>query len=118
MMLKIQIKRIYDEYAESDGYRILVDRLWPRGIAKDKAKIDEWNKTLPPSTELRKAFNHQPELFEQFKEAYVKELATHIDDIMRVAKIAETRTVTLLYGRKDPQVNHAIVLKEFILSKA
>ena len=117
-MLDIRIKRVYDDFAESDGYRMLVDRLWPRGISKENAHIDEWNKTLPPSTELRKEFNHQSDLFEKFKVAYRKELAEHMDEIVRVAHLAEDKRVTLLYGAKDPTINHAVVLLNFIKSHA
>lgn len=114
MKLQIHIKRIYESYDSADGYRILIDRLWPRGIAKAEAHLDEWNKEVAPSTALRKAFNHQADRFEEFKVAYKKELDAHQDDVIRIMHIAEDKPVTLLYGAKDPKINHAIVLLTYI----
>ncbi|HLW49843.1 MAG TPA: DUF488 domain-containing protein [Sphingobacteriaceae bacterium] len=108
--MKIKIKRVYDPWDESDGYRILIDRLWPRGLKKESLKLDEWAKNLAPSTELRKWFNHQPELFDEFAQKYHVELQQHEKDLDRVVKIAKTQSVTLLYAASDPNFNQAVAL--------
>lgn len=113
-MNTIQIKRIYEERLPSDGYRILVDRLWPRGLTKEKAYIDEWNKNIAPSAELRKWFHHQPEEFEQFSKLYKQELSTHEQELKRLKEIAGNQPLTLLYAARDTQVNHARVLEEVL----
>ena len=113
----LQIKRIYEEYSESDGYRILVDRLWPRGISKERAHLDMWAKDITPSTDLRKEFNHEQKKFEWFKEKYLEELNKNsyfAEFIKLIANKLKEENVTLLYGAKSPTVNHAIILKDFI----
>lgn len=110
----IQIKRVYDDPSESDGYRILVDRIWPRGVSKEEAKLDEWNKDLAPSTELRKWFDHDPDKFEDFSKEYEKELEYNTADLKNLHDKAKNQTVTLLYGAKDTKCNQAVVLKEVI----
>ncbi|MGX6444888.1 DUF488 domain-containing protein [Neobacillus sp. K501] len=114
-MPEIFLKRVYDPYDETDGYRILVDRLWPRGISKENARLSEWMKEIAPSPDLRKWFCHKPELFEEFRMRYVNELRTdeqklHLMDQM--IGMASQDRVTLLYGAKDSIHNHALVLKE------
>ncbi|MED3561782.1 DUF488 domain-containing protein [Bacillus xiapuensis] len=114
-MAEIFLKRIYDPYDEMDGYRILIDRLWPRGISKETAKLDEWLKDAAPSSELRKWFCHKPELFEEFTEKYVEELRNDEEKIKvidHILELALSDRVTLLYGAKDPVYNHGIVLQE------
>ncbi|MBS1680155.1 MAG: DUF488 family protein [Bacteroidetes bacterium] len=106
----INIKRIYEKPSGEDGYRMLVDKLWPRGVKKEEAHIDEWNKEVPPSTDLRKWFDHKPENFEKFCKLYEKELALKKDELKRIKSIARKSGVTLLYGAKDPHINHAVVL--------
>jgi|SRR6218665_4024424 len=115
-MGRINIKRVYELPAKTDGYRVLVDRLWPRGIKKEAAALDEWNKLLPPSSELRKWFNHIPERFNDFKKAYTKELLSHPEELQRLRAIAKRQNVTLLYSAKDTQMNQAVVLQQ-VLSK-
>jgi uncharacterized protein YeaO (DUF488 family) len=115
-MKKINIKRIYEEPSESDGYRILVDRLWPRGVTKIKAKINEWNKEFAPSIALRKWFAHKEEHFKMFAKLYKKELHENERELERIRKISKTQAVTLLYGAKDPKINHAVILKNVLLS--
>ncbi|MBS1488255.1 MAG: DUF488 domain-containing protein [Bacteroidetes bacterium] len=110
----MKIKRIYDQPETEDGYRVLIDRLWPRGISKEKATIDEWNKEVTPSTELRKWFGHKPELFEKFKGLYKEELKTKKDELKRLKAIANKQNLTLLYGAKDPHINHAVILLEVL----
>ena len=106
----IHIKRAYDEYSKNDGYRILVDRLWPRGIKKEEAAIDEWMKDIAPSAELRKWFNHDPE--------YTAELKDNAALPAFLATIKKHKTVTLLYGARDEQHNQAVVLADFFQKHA
>lgn len=111
----IQIKRIYDSVDDDDGYRILVDRLWPRGVSKEKAHIDLWMKEITPSTDLREWYNHDPEKWEEFSELYEKELKSNqslMDEIKSLEK--EHGKVTLLYGAKDTKHSNAIVLKRML----
>lgn len=108
----VKTKRAYDEYSEEDGYRVLIDRLWPRGVSKEDAKLDEWCKQIAPSNELRKWFDHDPDKFESFREQYKKELQEKREELKRLANIASEQTLTLIYGAKDRSHNHAIVLKE------
>ncbi len=113
----LQVKRIYSEFSHTDGYRILVDRLWPRGITKEKAHIDYWAKEITPSTELRKTFNHDENTMDEFKIRYYLELDNNehrgaFIDLIR-NKLNEGN-VTLLYAAKNETYNHAHVLKEWI----
>lgn len=110
----IQCKRVYDDVSHDDGYRILVDRLWPRGIKKSALACDEWCKILTPSTALRRAFHSQVFDFASFSEAYRDELDHHQDEGKRIAELAAHQTVTLLYGAKDRQQNHASVLADWL----
>ena len=114
--MNIQIKRVYDAPEESDGTRILVDRLWPRGIKKETLQLDDWAKVLAPSTEARKAFAHKAENFGEFKGRYEAELDQSAEANEYVSTLAASNppVVTLLYAAKDPQVNHAIVLKGWL----
>ncbi len=116
-MHPIKIKRIYDVYAKKDGLRILVDRLWPRGVSKEDAKLDDWNKEIAPSDDLRKWFDHKEERFSEFEERYKKELKNHLDNLEEITKIAKKKTVTLLYAAKDEKMNQAVVLKRVLENK-
>lgn len=109
-----QLKRIYEEPAEDDGYRILVDRLWPRGVSKEAAHLDEWLKEIAPSSENRQWFDHDPDRFEEFKKRYKSELAEKDEQIDHLLKQSEDQAVTLLYAAKDETHNHAVVLKEYL----
>ncbi len=111
----IQIKRAYDPAAKQDGQRILVDRLWPRGVSKEKAKLDRWAKELAPSTELRKWFGHDPVRWTEFQKRYRKELHAQDEDLKEIAKTSRHSTVTLIYGAKDQLHNEAVVLRDLIL---
>lgn len=113
----VTIKRIYEDASEKDGYRILVDRIWPRGISKQRAGLDEWNKTIAPSTELRKWFEHKAERFEAFTKLYQQELQLQQEELERVRKIAKNRRLTLLYAAKDARINHAIVLRNVLMEQ-
>ena len=115
--MALQIKRIYDSYEESDGIRLLVDRLWPRGISKENAHLDGWLKELAPSSRLRVWFGHKRENFEQFSLLYRAELdadAKAQASVRRIILQSRENTVTLLYGAKDLQINHAVVLKSYL----
>ena len=116
--MDIQIKRVYEPYEPSDGYRILVDRLWPRGLTKERVHYDLWAKFLAPSTEARKAFGHKAENFPAFKERYQAELNANdqaIDWVRRIAAQQDApQTLTLLYAARDPQINHAVVLEDWL----
>ena len=113
-MKNIKIKRVYNDPEDSDGYRILIDRIWPRGLSKEDAKLDDWNKDLAPSTKLRKWFDHDPDKFESFSEKYKKELENSNEDLKKLIEKAQDNTVTLLYGAKDTEHNQAVVLKQVI----
>ncbi|MEZ6190217.1 MAG: DUF488 family protein [Phycisphaerales bacterium] len=104
--MKTQIKRVYDEPSEQDGTRVLVDRLWPRGLAKDDAALDIWAKDLAPSTELRKWFDHDPDRFKQFAERYRRELSENRSAVDAfLGQIDRRKRLTLLYAAKDPGIN-------------
>jgi len=110
----VHIKRIYDAPTRTDGVRVLVDRLWPRGVSKQQAALDVWLKEIAPSPELRAWFGHKPERFTEFSHKYLTELA-HNPAVARLRELArEHANVTLLYGAKDPLINHAVVLQTFL----
>ena len=115
--MKINVKRVYDEPEETDGYRILVDRLWPRGLTKAKAHVDLWLKDVAPSTELRKWFAHDPEKFAEFRKRYVHELGHAQEAVATLRDKAKHGTVTLLYGARDQEHNEAVVLQHWLLSR-
>jgi len=106
--MPFRIKRIYEPPAKSDGMRVLVDKLWPRGLKKTDAKLDLWMKDVAPSTELRKWFGHEPEKFSEFKRRYKKELSK--EALSELRALGNGKTVTLLYGAKDSEMNQAAVL--------
>ncbi|BCB96853.1 hypothetical protein JZK55_17750 [Dissulfurispira thermophila] len=110
----LKLKRIYDPPSKGDGKRILVDRLWPRGVKKEEARIDEWLKDIAPSDELRKWFSHDPSKWEEFKRRYKAELKDQGELIERLRAEAKRGTVTLLYAAKDKEHNNAVVLKEVV----
>ena len=110
----VRMKRVYDPYAPGDGKRILVDRLWPRGIKKEDSKIDEWIKEIAPSTELRKWFSHDVTKWPEFRRLYKGELAERSDLVKRLIEDAKKGTITLLFAAKDTEHVNAAVLKEVI----
>jgi len=111
----IKIKRVYEVPVASDGYRILVDRIWPRGISKQDAKVSLWLKTVAPSTELRKWFNHRPDRWQEFQRRYLRELIGKDEELEVIrGKLKTTRTVTLLYSARDTEHNQAVVLLEYL----
>lgn len=112
--MNIQIKRIYEAAAKDDGFRVLVDRLWPRGIKKENAGVDLWLKEIAPSTELRKWFGHEPERFKEFESRYQNELQ-HNPEMEKLRQLKKQHPrITLLYGAKDEQHNQAVVLKKML----
>lgn len=113
----IRIKRIYEEPADDDGYRVLVDRLWPRGVSKEAARLDLWFKEIAPSAELRKEFRHKEENFEAFTHAYRAELdeSEAVDRALELVR--EHGTMTLLFGAKETRMNQAVVLREYLAER-
>jgi uncharacterized protein YeaO (DUF488 family) len=110
----IKVKRIYEMATEDDGFRILIDRLWPRGLSKQKAKVDLWLKEIAPSHELRKWYAHDPQKWDRFKQRYFKELDGKKELIGEIIEKAKDRNVTLLFGAKEEKFNNAVALKEYI----
>ncbi|MCI1983928.1 MAG: DUF488 family protein [Bifidobacteriaceae bacterium] len=120
MQYTLDIERIYGDEEFPDAYRILIDRLWPRGMSKDKAHLDEWDKTVAPSSELRKWFGHDPEKFEDFARRYTAELDANPDAAAFVTHVGEKMAdgdVVLLFGAKDTEHNQAVVLRDYVLKK-
>ncbi len=111
----VKLKRAYDPPAANDGKRILIDRLWPRGIKKTEAAIDEWLKEVAPSTELRKWFGHDPARWPEFRRRYLKELHGHRAELDRLRALARQRTVTLVFAAHDQAHNDAVVLRDLLL---
>ena len=111
--MKINIKRVYEIPAKEDGTRILVDRLWPRGLTKEKASVDLWLKEIAPSTELRKWFDHDTDKWKEFQSRYHKELKENKEQISLLKEQIKKGTVTLVYGAKDEEHNEALVLKNY-----
>ena len=116
--MPFQIKRAYEKAARNDGCRVLVDRIWPRGVTKAEAKIDQWCKAVAPSTALRKWFAHDPARWLEFKRRYFGELAAQRDPLNELHKLASARMVTLVFGARDMEHNQAVALKEHLERRA
>lgn len=114
MRAALNVKRVYEAPVARDGYRVLVDRLWPRGLTKDAAHVDLWLKDIAPSSDLRKWFNHDPARWSEFEKRYFRELETHPEELGQLLERARKGRVTLLYGAKDAEHNNAVALKEFV----
>lgn len=112
--MSIAVKRVYEPVAKSDGYRVLVDRVWPRGLKKEDAALDIWAKELAPSTALRKWFGHDPAYWESFRHRYASELDKHKSFWQPLITRAERHRVTLLFGAKDEEHNQAVALKMYL----
>jgi len=112
--MAIKLKRVYDEAARDDGARVLVDRVWPRGFAKERLRIDLWAKDLAPSTALRKWFDHDRAKWEAFKDRYFRELDEAGDPLAALLAQARDGDVTLVFGAKDTQCNNAVALKQYL----
>ncbi len=115
----LKVKRVYEPATQSDGYRILVDRVWPRGFTKERAHVDEWRRDLGPSDTLRKWFGHDPKKWEEFRRRYRKEIETagKGPDLVRIAERAKEEDVTLVYSAKDEARNQAVALRDMALGK-
>jgi len=112
--MNIKIKRVYEKPVKDDGSRILVDRLWPRGLTKEKASVDLWLKEIAPSTELRKWFGHDPDKWDRFRARYKTEIRHNNDLIKILTDKAKEQTITLIYAARDEKHNEALVLKQFL----
>ena len=117
VIVMIKIKRIYKEPSPGDGKRILIDRLWPRGLKKEDAQIDEWMREIAPSSELRKWFNHDPDKWREFKRRFFLELEGKGELVQEIVTLARRGTVTLLFGAKEERYNNAAALKEYADAK-
>lgn len=113
-MSKIKTKRVYEDPEESDGVRILTERLWPRGVSKERADLDKWMKGIAPSHDLRKWFDHDPDNWDEFKEKYRQELfgSEHVEELLKIVK--ENETVTLVYASKDEEHNSTVLLRDLL----
>lgn len=110
----VKIKRIYDKPSESDGFRVYIDRLWPRGLTKEKAKIDLWFKDIAPTTELRKWFSHDPYKWQEFQKLYCDELLANKSRKDFVSTLAQHENVTILYSAHDTEHNNAVVIQKLL----
>ena len=114
MNTSLRIKRVYEAPAKEDGTRVLVDRIWPRGLSKQEAAIDEWMKEIAPSSALRSWFGHDPQRWPEFREQYFKELGSSADAVSRLVALMSDRPVTLLFAARDTERNNAVALVEYI----
>jgi uncharacterized protein YeaO (DUF488 family) len=112
--MDIRLKRAYEPAAPSDGYRVLIDRLWPRGVSRERAKLDEWEPELAPSTELREWFAHDPSRFQEFRHRYLEELRGRRPRLTELRRRARKGALTLVYSARDTEHNDAIVLAEVL----
>jgi uncharacterized protein YeaO (DUF488 family) len=112
--MEIRLKRVYDPPGPMDGHRVLIDRLWPRGISRDRAKLDDWERELAPSSELRQWFGHRPERFDEFRRRYIEELDSQRPRLTSLRRRAREGTLTLVYAAHDTEHNDAVVLVEVL----
>ena len=112
--MDVRLKRVYEPAEPVDGYRVLIDRLWPRGVSRKRAELDEWARELSPSTELRRWFSHEPSRFEEFRRRYIEELRGQRPRIARLRRRAREGTLTLVYSARDTHHNDAVVLAEVL----
>jgi uncharacterized protein YeaO (DUF488 family) len=110
----VRIKRIYDSADKDDGYRVLVDRIWPRGVSRQEAAVDEWARDIAPSPELRRWFGHKPHRFEEFRRRYADELGAQQEKLEPLRKRSRTGTVTLLFAARDTEHNNAAALADLL----
>ncbi len=110
----VAVKRVYEKPAGEDGYRVLVDKIWPRGVAKEEAEVDEWLKDIAPSSELRKWFHEDPTRWAEFRRRYLSELKEYREELRRLAERAKKERVTLVFGSKDREHNNAVVVKQYL----
>jgi uncharacterized protein YeaO (DUF488 family) len=112
--MDVRLKRAYEPAASADGYRVLIDRLWPRGVSRERARLDDWEKHLSPSTELRQWFGHEPSRFEEFRRRYIDELRSERPRLTALRRRAQRGTLTLVYSAHDSERNGAVVLAEVL----
>ena len=112
--MTIALKRVYEKPSPKDGFRILVDRIWPRGISKKAANINRWLKCIAPSSELRKWFNHEPQKWKEFKKRYFQELKDNKELVDNIYTIAKQHNITFVYSAKNKDFNNAVALKEYV----
>jgi uncharacterized protein YeaO (DUF488 family) len=112
--MDVRLKRAYEPAAPSDGYRVLIDRLWPRGVSRERAKLDAWEKELSPSAELRQWFGHEPQRFEEFRRRYIEELRSQRPLLTALRRRGRASTLTLVYSARDSEHNDAVVLAEVL----
>lgn len=112
--MAVRMKRAYEPAVRGDGYRVLIDRLWPRGVSKEEAQLDEWARELAPSAELRRWFGHEPARFDEFRRRYSKELVAHDDKVRELRRRAREGTLTLVYAARDREHNDAVVLADLL----
>ena len=112
--LDVHAKRIYDPAGDDDGYRILIDHVWPRGVSRERAKLDEWARELAPSDELRRWFNHDPDRFAEFRSRYRDELQAQAERLGELRRRASKGPVTIVYAARDREHNNAVVLTELV----
>jgi len=116
--MNIRLKRAYEPAVVADGYRVLIDRLWPRGVSREEARLDEWARELAPSAELRKWFAHDPARFQEFRRRYIQELAAQESKLRELRRRAREGTLTLVYAARDTKYNDAVVLAERLRGRA
>ena len=114
MALDVRAKRIYDPSADADGYRVLIDHIWPRGVSRERARLDEWAKELAPSDELRKWFDHDPARFAELRSRYRDELAAQSERLGELRRRAASGPLTILYAARDEEHNNAVVVCELL----
>jgi uncharacterized protein YeaO (DUF488 family) len=112
--MDVRLKRAYEPASPTDGYRVLIDRLWPRGVSREQAELDDWEKDLAPSATLRKWFGHDPGRFEEFRRRYIDELRSQRPGLTALRRRAQEGTLTLVYSAHDPQHNDAVVLRDVL----
>ncbi|MGH3114676.1 MAG: DUF488 domain-containing protein [Gaiellaceae bacterium] len=112
--MDVRLKRAYEPVGATDGYRVLIDRIWPRGVTREEAHLDEWARELAPSTVLRRWFGHDPARFEEFRRQYIEELASHEGQLRELRRRAREETLTLVYAARDTEHNDAVVLAEIL----
>jgi len=112
--MAVYLKRAYEQASNDDGYRVLVDRLWPRGMDRQMLALDEWCKSIAPSDQIRKAFHHGDIDWAAFRKAYMAELKQQRETVRPLARLARRRRITLVYSAKDPEHNNAVVLRQYL----
>lgn len=115
--MDVRTKRVYEPATHDDGVRVLVDRVWPRGIRKEDAHVVEWLKDVAPSTALRQWFNHDPERWDAFRERYAEELESHPEDLAALRALAHGKRLTLVYSARDTEHNQAVVLQQLLTGR-